>query len=97
MVAQESSEKKRVKNCPFSIRILLENLIRYREKKPDVVSDKNINDLVERKKGEEIPFHPERVILQDFTGIPLVTDLAVMRDVVKKMGLDPKIINPQKV
>jgi len=87
----------KIKKLPFSLRVLLENLLRYHIKDNGKVVEKNhIDSLIERKVGQEIPFYPERVILQDFTGIPLITDLAVMRDTVKKMGYDPKIINPIK-
>ncbi|GBD03361.1 Aconitate hydratase A [bacterium HR19] len=87
----------KIKKLPFSLRVLLENLIRYHIKDSGKVVEKShIDSLIERKIGQEIPFYPERVILQDFTGIPLITDLAVMRDTVKKMGYDPKIINPIK-
>ena len=87
----------RVKKLPFSLRVVLENLLRHLEDDEDsVVSQEHIESLLKREKGKEIPFFPERVILQDFTGIPLITDLAVMRDTVKKLGYDPKIINPVK-
>ncbi len=89
-------ELKGVEKLPFSIRILLENLLRYREYDKEIVSDEHIEKILLRKKGEEIPFFPERVILQDFTGVPLITDIAVMRDVVKKLGYNPRIINPVK-
>jgi aconitate hydratase len=88
------TEEQKLKKLPFSLRILLENLIRHYD--GEVVNEENIKAILERKKGEEIPFFPERVILQDFTGVPLITDLAVMRDVAKKLGYDPKIINPIK-
>jgi len=87
-------EEQRLKKLPFSLRILLENLIRHYD--GEVVSEEHIKAILEREKGKEIPFFPERVILQDFTGVPLITDLAVMRDVAKKLGYDPKIINPIK-
>lgn len=47
-------------------------------------------------KGVEIPFHPARVVLQDFTGVPALVDLAAMRDAIKNMGGDPQKINPLK-
>lgn len=91
-----------VEKLPYSLRVLLENLVRHldEEKKrgdgSKVVKEEHINFVLQRKKGQEIPFFPERVILQDFTGVPLITDIAVMRDVAKKFGKDPKIINPVK-
>ncbi|MCS7213859.1 MAG: aconitate hydratase AcnA [Candidatus Calescibacterium sp.] len=91
------------KKLPYSLRILLENLLRYKDLEDDkkderekIVKEEHIDLLLKRKKGSEIPFFPERVILQDFTGVPLITDIAVMRDVAKKFGKDPKIINPIK-
>lgn len=91
-----------VTKLPYSLRILLENLIRYKDElskddeRKDLVKYEHIKCIIERKKGQEIPFFPERVILQDFTGIPLITDIASMRDVAKRLGKDPKIINPIK-
>jgi len=81
---------------PFSLRILLENLLRTED--GERVSAEDIKTLLARGSGErtsrEIAFTPARVILQDFTGVPAVVDLAVMRDAVKAQGKDPKVINP---
>lgn len=93
----EEIGKENIHKLPFSLRVLLENLLRHKyEEEEGTVEDKHIENIILRKKGEEIPFFPERVILQDFTGVPLITDLAVMRDVVKKFGKNPKLINPVK-
>lgn len=81
---------------PYSLRILLENLIRYKDIMGQIVKDEHIDSLIGRKKGQEIPFFPERVILQDFTGVPLITDIAVMRDVAVRLGKNPRLINPIK-
>jgi len=83
-----------VHHLPFSIRVLLENLLRNLDGK--VVTEGDIKDLVGyRSKGAgEIAFHPSRVILQDFTGVPCIVDLASMRDAVLRLGRDPEIINP---
>jgi aconitate hydratase len=81
---------------PFSLRILLENLLRNEDGK--AVTKKDIEALAAwRPKAEpdtEIAFYPARVILQDFTGVPAVVDFAAMRDAMARMGGDPKRINP---
>jgi len=86
----------RLERLPFSIRILLENLLRNEDGLNVLRED--IEALARwdpRKKSErEIAFTPARVILQDFTGVPTVVDLAAMRDQVKRLGGDPKKINP---
>ncbi len=81
---------------PFSIRVLLENALRHCDGR--LVTEEDVvalarwspKDLPDR----EIPFMPARVILQDFTGVPAVVDLAAMRSVVKRLGGDPRRINP---
>ena len=83
-------------NLPFSLRILLENLVRtYPDKK---ILKEHVLAIVESVKDSskriEIAFSPARVLMQDFTGVPAVVDLATMRDAVKKMNGDPKKINP---
>jgi aconitate hydratase len=86
----------RVSHLPFSLRILLENLLRH-EDGTSVTSD-HVNALLKwDPKAEpetEISFMPARVILQDFTGVPAVVDFAAMRDAVAEMGGDPARINP---
>ena len=81
---------------PFSIRILLENLLRQEDDR--FVHAKDIEALAEWQpvtpKRSEIAFMPARVLLQDFTGVPAVADLAAMRDAIAKMGGDAKKINP---
>ena len=81
---------------PFSIRILLENLLRQEDGR--FVHAKDVEALAEwqpvTSRRAEIAFMPARVLLQDFTGVPAVADLAAMRDAIAKMGGDPKKINP---
>jgi len=80
---------------PFSLRILLENLLRFEDGR--FVHAKDIQALARWKPGapeKEIAFMPARVLLQDFTGVPAVVDLATMREAVVKMGGNPKRINP---
>src|SRR5215208_5799620 len=81
---------------PFSLRILLENLLRNEDGK--FVKPADIEALakwnVRGKAEKEIAFRTARVLLQDFTGVPAVVDLAAMRDALAKLGGDPKKINP---
>jgi aconitate hydratase len=81
---------------PYSLKILLENLLRTED--GQAVQAEDIEALATWKpKGEperEIAFTPSRVLLQDFTGVPAIVDLAAMRDAMRKMGGDPKKINP---
>jgi len=87
----------RLNQLPVSIRILLENLIRNYDGK--VVTETHIRKLCNWGSAKdsdcEIPFMPSRVLMQDFTGVPAIVDLAAMRNAVKKLGGDPKRINPQ--
>ena len=81
---------------PFSLKILLENLLRTHD---DVsVRAEDIEALatvdLTQQPTREIAFTPARVLLQDFTGVPAVVDLAAMRDAMKRLGGDPKKINP---
>jgi len=81
---------------PYSLRILLENLLRRED--GSVVRAEEIEALARWKPRDanrsEIAFMPARVLLQDFTGVPCVVDLAAMRDAVRKAGGDPKRVNP---
>ena len=85
-----------VKHLPFSLRILVENLLRYEDGK--TVKADDIRAIAAWTKhsvpSQEIAFMPSRVLLQDFTGVPAVVDLAAMRDAMKALGGDPKLINP---
>jgi len=82
---------------PVSIRILLENVVRNYD--GTVVNDIHVKALAnwsaENNGNQEIPYNPARVILQDFTGVPCVVDLAAMRSVVNRLGGDPDKINPR--
>jgi aconitate hydratase len=84
----------KISRLPFSTRILLENLLRNEDGKRVSAADV---ELVSRGEGagtKEISFMPARVLLQDFTGVPCVVDLAAMRDALSAMGADPKRANP---
>jgi len=81
---------------PYSIKILLENLLRYEDNK--TVTKQDIEAILnwdsKAEPSKEIAFRPARVLMQDFTGVPCVVDLAAMRDAMKKLGGDPEKINP---
>lgn len=86
----------KVDRLPYSLKILLENLLRNEDgvtvEKEDIKA--LLNWEPSRKPDQEIAFMPARVILQDFTGVPAVVDLAVMRDAMSELGGDPSYINP---
>ena len=81
---------------PYSLRILLENLLRREDGK--AVTADTIKKLAtwsgKKTYDDEIAFMPSRVLLQDFTGVPAVVDLASMRDAIKRLGGDASLINP---
>ena len=85
-----------ISRLPKSLKVLLENLLRYEDDL--TVTRKQIdsvkNWLKEKKSNTEIAYRPARVLLQDYTGIPAVADLAAMREAVKEKNKDPKKINP---
>lgn len=85
-----------VSKLPFSIRVLLEAAVRQFDGR--AITEEHVKQLSKWNEGlgnnKEIPFIPARIVLQDFTGVPVVVDLAAMRDTVKKSGGDPKQINP---
>ncbi len=87
---------KGIETLPYSIRVLLENLLRHEDGKTvtreDIEAVANWDPSAEP--STEIAFRPSRVLLQDFTGVPAVVDLAAMRDQFAKMGGDPSRINP---
>ncbi|MEQ8502138.1 MAG: aconitate hydratase AcnA [Sneathiellaceae bacterium] len=81
---------------PFSMKVLLENLLRCEDGKTVTVDDvkQAVAWAKKRKSSHEIAYRPARVLMQDFTGVPAVVDLAAMRDAMKQLGGDPKKINP---
>ncbi len=94
--ALESASGGKASRLPFSLKILLENLLRNEDgrfvKKDDIEGLANWD--VKGKSEKEIAFRTARVLLQDFTGVPAVVDLAAMRDALARLGGDPKKINP---
>jgi aconitate hydratase len=84
-----------ISRLPFSTKILLENLLRYEDGRRVSASDVDyVARGVAGPNGKEISFMPARVLLQDFTGVPAVVDLAAMRDALAAMGADPGRANP---
>jgi aconitate hydratase len=85
-----------IKKLPYSIKILVENLLRKLDGR--IVQQQDLINIARWQKRydvpQEIPYHPARVLMQDFTGVPAVVDLAAMRDAVKDLGGDPRKINP---
>ncbi len=81
---------------PYSIKILLENLLRYEDGKTVTKQDIEaiLNWDAKAEPSKEIAFRPARVLMQDFTGVPCVVDLAAMRDAMKALGGNPEKINP---
>jgi aconitate hydratase len=95
----EQAEKQgmgNVSSLPFSLKVMLENLLRFEDSV--TVTKDDIRALAAgataKQSDKEIAFRPARVLMQDFTGVPAIVDLATMRDVIKEMGGDPRKINP---
>ena len=86
-----------ISRLPFSMRVLLENMLRFEDGK--TVTEADVQAIVdwqkERRSDREIQYRPARVLMQDFTGVPCVVDLAAMRDAITKLGGDAARINPQ--
>src|SRR5436309_6638512 len=92
----EKSGAGEVSKLPFSLKVMLENLLRFEDGQTVSADDIGalVSSLAARRLEKEIAFRPARVLMQDFTGVPAIVDLATMRDVIKQMGGDPKRINP---
>jgi aconitate hydratase len=85
-----------ISRLPFSMKVLLENLLRFEDGETVTVKDLGAMAewLKERRVNREIQYRPARVLMQDFTGVPAVVDLAAMRDAMTELGGDPQKINP---
>ena len=96
LAAAEKSGLKGISRLPFSMKVLLENLLRHEDGRSITKEDlQAVAQWLKTKTSErEIAFRPARVLMQDFTGVPAVVDLAAMRDAMKMLGGDPKKINP---
>ena len=86
-----------ITRLPYSVRVLLESVLRQHD--GYVIKDEHVENLAkwgkDADKDAEVPFKPSRVILQDFTGVPVVVDLASLRSAMAEMGGDPNKINPE--
>ncbi|MCA0402767.1 MAG: aconitate hydratase AcnA [Proteobacteria bacterium] len=92
----EKNHFKGINRLPYSLKVLFENLLRFEDGNTVTTEDiKALADWLVKKTSEhEIAYRPARVLMQDFTGVPAVVDLAAMRDAIEKMGGDPKKISP---
>jgi aconitate hydratase A / 2-methylisocitrate dehydratase len=93
----ERNGLKGISRLPFSMKVLLENLLRNEDGRTVTKDDiKAVAEWIKTKTSDhEFAFRPARVLMQDFTGVPAVVDLAAMRDAMENLGGDPKKINPQ--
>jgi aconitate hydratase len=93
--ALEKAGIAKISRIPYSIKVLLENLLRFEDDKTVKKTDiEYVAKWDDKKAAQEIQFRPARILLQDFTGVPCVVDLAAMRDALKKVGADPQLANP---
>src|SRR5262245_8127569 len=94
--AAEKNGLKGISRLPFSLKVLLENMLRNEDGRSVTKDDiKAFAEWLKSKTSErEVPFRPARVLMQDFTGVPAVVDLAAMRDAMEQLGGDAKKINP---
>src|SRR3979411_3250128 len=95
--ALEKALGAKISRLPVSLRIVLESVLRNCDGKK--ITEEHVRQLSQWKPGvartDEIPFVVARVVLQDFTGVPLLCDLAAMRGVAQRMGKNPKLIEPR--
>jgi aconitate hydratase len=85
----------KVSRIPYSVRVLLENLLRFEDARTVKASDiEYVAKWDTNGSAQEVQFRPARILLQDFTGVPCVVDLAAMRDALKKLGANPELANP---
>lgn len=94
--AAEEAGLKDISRLPYSLKILLENLLRYEDDVSVTQADIMAMGVWLKKKhsSHEIAYRPARILMQDFTGVPAIVDLAAMRDAIQKIGGNPKCINP---
>lgn len=96
LLALKNAGLKDIDRLPYSLKVLLENLLRHEDNvtvtKEDILA---INQwLTDKTSDREIAYRPARVLMQDFTGVPAIVDLAAMRDALKTLGGNPEKINP---
>ena len=98
LVEAEKNGLTGVSKLPFSLKVLLENLLRFEDGRSVTADDiKAVAEWIDNRgsAGKEIAYRPARVLMQDFTGVPAVVDLAAMRDATANLGGDTAAINPQ--
>jgi aconitate hydratase len=85
-----------IARLPFSLKVLLENVLRYEDGSSYTVEDAKAIAawLPSGRSDQEVPFRPARILMQDFTGVPAVVDLAAMRDGIVRLGGEPRRVNP---
>ncbi len=85
-----------IARLPYSLKVLLENVLRFEDGRSYTVDDarKIAEWLKDGRSTKEVPFRPARILLQDFTGVPAVVDLAAMRDALSRLDGDPRKVNP---
>src|SRR6185437_2903218 len=94
-VLEKTATGVKLSRIPYSIRVLLENLLRFEDER--TVKAKDIEYVAQwdpKTAAQEIQFRPARILLLDFTGVPCIVDLAAMRDALKKAGAKPQSANP---
>ncbi len=94
-VLERAATGVRLSRIPYSIKVLLENLLRFEDER--TVKAKDIEYIAKwdaKAAAQEVQFRPARILLQDFTGVPCIVDLAAMRDALKKLGSKPELANP---
>jgi len=96
LAAAEKNGLKGISRLPYSLKVLLENLLRHEDGVTVTAEDIRAvaSWLKDKSSDREIAFRPARVLMQDLTGVPAVVDLAAMRDAMKKLGGNPEKINP---
>jgi aconitate hydratase len=96
LLAAEKNGHEGLSKLPYSLKVLLENLLRYEDGETVTVEDiKALSSWLHTKSStREIAYRPARVLMQDFTGVPAIVDLAAMRDAITAMGGNPDLINP---
>src|ERR1700760_3039068 len=85
-----------ISRLPVSLKVLLENALRFEDGRSYKVDDAKaiVGWLEKASSAKEVPFKPARILMQDFTGVPAVVDLAAMRDGLTRLGGDPARVNP---
>ncbi len=89
---KQLEDKYNIDNLPYSLKILLENVLRNYDNKD--INEKSIDNIASMKTDSEIAFKPSRVVFQDYTGVPILVDFAAMRSYFRENNMDPEKVNP---